>query len=376
MGITKTPAQTNKTTISQWVTRSLALLGVLMLFILSLSLMRDAFSALGREFTRELIQATANPIIGLLIGILATAILQSSSAITSVCVTMVAVGTLTLEGAIPIVLGANVGTTVTSTMMSLTFVGNKKLFKRAIGGAALHDFFNLFSVLVLLPVELYTNMLARFSRWLSSLITYPGWAQPHHMPTDKVADTLYGMLPSWMGFVLSIAMLLVSIKWLSSLSRRMLLSKNEEGQTFFERTFFESDASSLFSGLSLTAIVQSSSLTSSLIVPLVAVGKLGMSRAFAFLIGANVGTTFTALFVAYNSHVVSGMQIALVHVIVNIGGALFFMLPATPKMAYWYAKKLGKLGARNKMFGFAYLLLIFFLLPFLLIWLSKMLGWA
>ena len=80
--------------------------------------------------------------------------MQSSSASTSVIVGLVASGALGVEQAVPMVMGANIGTTVTNTLVSLGHVRQSAEFKRAFAAATVHDFFNVLAVSILLPIEL------------------------------------------------------------------------------------------------------------------------------------------------------------------------------------------------------------------------------
>ena len=88
------------------------------------------FNHLGQDMAQTIDIATSNPFIGLFIGLIITAILQSSSTITSMAVAAVAAGSITLENAIPIVMGANIGTTLTSTIVSMSYVTKAKEFRR------------------------------------------------------------------------------------------------------------------------------------------------------------------------------------------------------------------------------------------------------
>ena len=131
--------------------RSLGLLGVLFLFFVSLELMGDSFKLLGRGFAERLLITTSNPFVGLFIGILATSLVQSSSTVTSLTVGIVAGGGLTVAGAIPIVLGANVGTSITNTIVSLGHIARKDEFERAMGAATVHDLFQSSGGIGILP---------------------------------------------------------------------------------------------------------------------------------------------------------------------------------------------------------------------------------
>ena len=81
---------------------------------------------------------------------------------------MVAAGTLTVRNAVPIIMGANVGTTVTCALVSLCHITRRGEFPRAMSAALVHDFFNLLAVAVLLPLELTTHFLERGAGLLSS----------------------------------------------------------------------------------------------------------------------------------------------------------------------------------------------------------------
>jgi sodium-dependent phosphate cotransporter len=139
----------------------LLVLLLLYLFLVSISLMGAAFKGFGKGFAENLIRTTSNPVIGLLIGLLVTSIIQSSSTTTSMVVGFVAGGVLTIENAIPIVMGANIGTTITSIIVSLGHITRREEFKRAFSGALLNDIFKVIVVLILFPLELTTGYLRR-----------------------------------------------------------------------------------------------------------------------------------------------------------------------------------------------------------------------
>ena len=138
---------------------------------------------------------------------------------------------------------------------------------------------------------------------------------------------------------------------------------------------FKSPLKSLGWGLSLTSIIQSSSLTTSLIVPFVATGKVKLNRAFQFILGANLGTTITAILAAlFKSE--SALSLALAHFLFNlIGVSIFMIIPAIHRIPIFLSQKLGQWTLKNRMVGFAYVVLTFFLLPFSLIYFSNNKQW-
>ena len=73
------------------------------------------------------------------------------------------------EGAIPVIMGANVGTSVINTSVSMGHITRKEEFKRAMSGATVHDFFNVLAVILLLPIEIATGNLQRLSSSMAEL---------------------------------------------------------------------------------------------------------------------------------------------------------------------------------------------------------------
>jgi len=130
-------------------------------FFLSIDIMGGAFMMMGESFSSRLIRMTSSPYVGLLIGILSTSIIQSSSATTSIVVALVGGGSLTLSSGIPIVMGANIGTTVTNALVSFGHITRREEFRKAFAGATIHDFFNLWSVFVLFPVEMKFHIIEK-----------------------------------------------------------------------------------------------------------------------------------------------------------------------------------------------------------------------
>src|SRR5882724_3571681 len=140
----------------------------LLVFLFSLDLMISSILQLGSTFTDAILLATSNPFTGLFIGLLATAIIQSSSATTSITVALVASGSLSLQSAVPIIMGANIGTTITSTIISLSFINHKKEFRRAVSAGTYHDFFNILTALILFPLEYNFHILSGLAQYIAT----------------------------------------------------------------------------------------------------------------------------------------------------------------------------------------------------------------
>ena len=160
--------------LAQLALKLIGLAGCIYLFILSISLLGASFKLFGKEFSDFIFQSTTNPIIGLMIGILGTSVLQSSSATTSMVVGLAGSGVLTLEASIPIIMGANIGTSITNSLVSLAHISRAAEFRRAVAGALLHDYFNVCAVIVLMPFQIAFNFIGKTAVWLESSITGMG----------------------------------------------------------------------------------------------------------------------------------------------------------------------------------------------------------
>ena len=148
--------------------RIVILILALYLFIVGIKTMSGGFKDMGSGFSEGLVTTASNPLVGLFIGILATSVIQSSSATTSMVVTMVAAGVSGAEKpvealpkfvsmAIPMIIGANIGTSVTNMIVSFGHVTRGTEFERAFAGAVVHDFFNVIAASILFPLELLKN---------------------------------------------------------------------------------------------------------------------------------------------------------------------------------------------------------------------------
>lgn len=353
------------------------ILSALFIFLLALDLMISSLQHLGASAAETIITATSNPFTGLFIGLLVTAIIQSSSATTSMVVALVASGSITLEGAIPIIMGANVGTTITSSIVSLGFITRKKEFRRAVSAGTYHDFFNILTVLILFPLEYYYGLLSGVSAQIAGAF----FDQPIG-PTTTISflGGGLGFLVNWAvqlisnGFILvilSFALLFGSILFFRAVLSRMLGLGAQSENSGVQRFFFQSAFKSFGWGLVLTAASRSSTITTSLVVPLVAKKVVRLNQAVPFILGANIGTTITA-FIAAMSNSNIAISIAIAHFLFNFTGVIIFsIVPYVKTIPVNLAKGLGKITIRYRLAGFVYILLTFFFIPFSLIYLNR-----
>lgn len=353
-------------------TNVIIIIGSVLVFVFSIQLMGAAFGTLGVSMAESIFQATSNPFIGLFIGLLVTAILQSSSTTTSLVVAAVASNSISLQSAIPIVMGANIGTTITSTIVSLSYITKSSEFRKAISAGVSHDIFNVLIVLILFPLELEYQFLSSISSDLSAFLKDSSVQEGSNFGSVlnifvPVTEFVLGLFGSLITLVLAIVLLFGTVKVISKLLYNRLIGSAKKSM---EKLMFDTKFKSFGWGLLLTSVIQSSSMTTSLIVPLVATGKVQLNKAFQFILGANLGTTITAIIAAiFKSE--AAISLALAHFLFNlIGVALFLLIPAFNRLPTYLSDKLGYFTLRSRIIGFTYIILTFFLLPFSLIYFS------
>lgn len=367
------------TTVNRHQTKTLFrniayVIGALLVFLFALDLMISSLQHLGKTASEAIILATSNPFTGLFIGLLATALIQSSSATTSMVVALVASRAITMESAIPIIMGANIGTTITSTIVSLGFITKKKEFRRAVAAGTCHDFFNILTAAILFPLEYYFGFLSGISGTIAKTF--------FHDPLTGGSPNFYGL--SIFSPVISLlikgidnGLLLTALSFAllfgSILFFRKVLSLRFgfSSQARLQHLFFAHPLKSFGWGIVTTAAIRSSSVTTSLVVPLVAKKLVKLRKAFPFIMGANIGTTLTAFIAAmFNSNV--AMSIAIAHFLFNFFGVLiFFPISALRKIPVLLADGLGRLTRKYRMAGFLYVFLVFFFIPFSLIFFNR-----
>jgi len=355
------------------VVRLLLLLALLYGFFVSLDLMGLAFKLFGGGFAEALVERTANPFVGLFIGILATTLVQSSSTTTSMVVGLVAAGALTIDGAIPIVMGANIGTSVTNTLVSLAHVTRREEFQRAFAGATVHDFFNWMAVLVLFPLEMATGYLARTATVLESLLEGAGGIRMFD-PLKAVVRPVAELISSATGDSGALTLIAGGVLLMGSLKLLVDLLKvvmSERAEQVLHKTLFRSATAAVFAGAAMTVMVQSSSITTSVMIPLVGAGVVTLEQLFPYTIGANVGTTITAMLAALSTGNPAAVTVAFAHLLFNVtAGLLIYVPPPMRAIPLALARWLGRIGSRNRWLAGAYIVVVFFGLPILLLLVS------
>ncbi|MFW5699225.1 MAG: Na/Pi symporter [Planctomycetota bacterium] len=392
----------------------LAVVGLVYLLILAVGMMSGGFkgAAGGKAAARGLLGGLGgNPLLGLVLGIFATAVVQSSSTVTSVIVGLVASG-LSVHAAVPMIMGANIGTAVTNTLVSLAHVTRPEEFKRAFAAATVHDMFNFLAVIIFLTIEVVVSwvspngqgMLEMLTGWMTASMNGDGGMggsvknvnviKASIKPViglffayDFKAGTgsglfymLFGRIGGGIALVLlALPTIFTSILVLGKVLRAHLIGRVER---VFNAALGRGPITGIASGALITAFVQSSSTTTSLVVPMAGAGVLKLEKIFPFTLGANIGTTFTALLASLAGgddpvKAQAAVQIALVHLCFNVlATALIYGVPVLRIIPLAGARGLSELAVRRKSLAIGYVIGTYFLLPLALLGISRMTGWG
>ncbi len=354
--------------------RFAVVLGLIYLFLAGVSSLEGGIKVMGADTQERLFSNVSHPIAGLFIGLLGTVLVQSSSASTSVIVGLVASGALGLEAAVPMIMGANLGTTVTNTLVSLGHVRQSNEFRRALAAATVHDFFNVMAVIVLLPFELATGLLSRLATGTADLLIGSGgaeWESPLKALVKAPVSALKDGLKSagFDGNALGISMvavgLVVVLIALISITKNMKQLIAARLERSMNRVLGRGGGIvAIIVGILVTVAVQSSSITTSILIPMSAAGVITLRNAYPVTLGANVGTTITALLAAMAASGSDALSIALVHTWYNVIGILvLFGIPFLRPLPIRAAELLAEVAVRRRTFAFVWVLGMFIIVP-------------
>ncbi|XP_036825957.1 sodium-dependent phosphate transport protein 2A isoform X3 [Oncorhynchus mykiss] len=428
------------------------LLLLLFFFVCSLDTLSSAFQLAGGKVAGDIFKDNAvlsNPVAGLVVGILVTVLVQSSSTSTSIIVSLVSSGLLEVRSAVPIIMGTNIGTSVTNTIVAMMQAGERNDFKRAFAGATIHDCFNWLSVLVLLPMEVATGLMTHLAhivvtsfniqtgedapellkvitepvtkliiqldrqvitgiamgdermrnrslvkKWCHTGLVTEGditWTTQNlpsevniqkcrHLFADAhLSDLTVGLILLAGSLALLCTCLVLLVKLLNSLLQGQVAKVIQKViNTDLPYPFgWLAGYLAMFVGAGMTVVVQSSSVFTSALTPLIGIGVISLERAYPLTLGSNIGTTTTALLAALASpgdKLAAAIQIALCHFFFNILGILlWYPIPVT-RVPIRMARALGERTAKYRWFAVLYLLICFLLLPSLVLGLS-LAGW-
>ena len=337
-------------------------------------MLSKGISGFGEGFTEGLLSGVSNPFAGLAAGVLFTVLVQSSSVTTATIVALVGAGTLTVSVAVPMVMGANIGTTITNTLVSIGHVRRGNEFQRAFSAATVHDFFNLMVVAIMFTIEQATGFLEKSAHAIANSLAIGGGGS-YKSPIKAAVSSgekLFSSIFEWCGLegsglatakvIFGIGLIFLCLTMITKIMKKVIAHKAERAMN---KALKKSVVFAIAVGAIITMAVQSSSITTSLIVPMCGSGILSLEAAFPVMLGANIGTTITA-FLASLATDKNGLVIALVHVIFNVIGTIgILIIPRARQIPIALAEGLAARAVRNKLWVIAYVFIMFLVIPLL-----------
>ncbi|KAG7373653.1 sodium dependent phosphate transporter [Nitzschia inconspicua] len=402
-------------------------------FLVGLELLGSGAKVMGGCAAGSLFGDETNPVAGLMVGILATVLLQSSSTTTSIIVSLVGAESVSVQQGIYMVMGANIGTSVTNTLVALGQMGDGDQLERAFAGATVHDMFNFMTVAVFFPIEIITGYLFYLtSACVRNFETQDGedWEGPVKKVVAPLADMIIksnkkvveavadggscaefypivcdnpdeptystctrglidcnknndkcptffqatatqgdDQLSGFCAFLLGLIILFFCLFGMVKVLQKMLLGMST--RIIYKSTNINGYLAMLI-GCALTILVQSSSITTSTFTPLVGLGVIRLEQMYPLTLGANIGTTITALLAALLS-TTEALQVALSHLFFNVSGIIvYYPIPLLRKVPLHAARQLGRATRIWRGFPIMYIIVMFFLLELLLLGLSAL----
>ena len=408
----------------------------LYVFLLSLNFMTIGFTLISPFALKhtEIIRFTlSNPFAALAIGIILTAIMQNATATTSIAVSMVGAGIIPdVKTAIPIIMGSNIGTCFTNSLIALTSANDSNEFRRAFSAATLNDMFNFLTTGFFLPIEIFSDFLLIASDRLTRVIPFEnadriakanfiahlldpvtnlflrlnvtavneltrGNARIENVSLactsenndcsylarpliDVIGERPTGSVVILLSIIILIICLFAIVKVLSMLiSGPIAKCVSEAINASFPGRFRWLTHFILFTtALLLTLIVQSSNIITATLVPLCGIGIISLQRVYVMTLGSNIGTTVTGIISAFTlapSAMQKGLQIAFVYTFFNTLGFLLWLPIKFLRFPKSLARKLGNIVFNYRWFLYVYIFGVYFVLPLIVFGLALIPNW-
>ncbi|MEW2708524.1 thymidylate synthase [Streptomyces koyangensis] len=345
--------------------------------VCAVSIISRGFSGLGSDAAHTMFAFAAHPAVGLSVGVLSTVLIQSSTTTTAIAVTAVGSGALPIQGAIPIILGANVGTTVTTSLVALTYIGDRTEFRRALGASTVHDFYNWLALLIFFPVELIWHPLERISGALTDALYGTDWLpNPAHFnfvraatgPVESGVIHATSHISSALGplftIVIGAGLILVAVHFLGRLLKLLMVGRARD---ILIRAVGRNAYLAMVCGMGVTVVTQSSTITTSVLVPFAGTGILAPAQIYPVVAGSNLGTTFTVVFAAFagvGPDAKIGLQAAFVHLVYNLLAiVVIYVLPFLRPVPLACAENMARIASGHRWVLAAYLGGAFIALP-------------
>jgi sodium-dependent phosphate cotransporter len=264
------------------------------------------------------------------------------------------------------------GTTFTAFLVALSHISSKKEFRRGMAAALIHVLFNIFAAILFFPLEIFGGVLSGLSQLCTAGLQKALGGQAvwlgngiRSLVSPISSQLVSGTSGSWLWVLIGLGMLfgcillfrtVLRILWMGDYARKL------------NDTFFAKKWQALGWGAGLTAFIHSSTVTTSLVVPLTAQGAIHVRKLVPFIVGANIGTTLTALIASAGRSDV-GVSLAFSHLLFNLlFGTVIFFVPQASLGLVLAARWMAKLFATRRSMALLFLILFYFAVPLVVIY--------
>ncbi|KAL3667932.1 hypothetical protein V7S43_006809 [Phytophthora oleae] len=385
---------------------TVAMLAALYFFMVAVKFIESGFTvALGCD-AKGAFTIANNPLAGLVLGLVSTALLHSSSTITSITVTLVATQGLTIRQGVFIVMGANIGTCVTCIVVAFGQIQTRSRFQRAMEAATVHTMFNVWSVFIMFPLEVIFHPLERLSVLMSDAKTSGGsFASPVdavikpfsslliRVDTQSIMDITSGKkqctsdvsLLSGGAFegsslsdgqigvivvVIGFLMLAASLIWFIQMLAKVFLGPTK---VLVSRMLAFNGYINIIAGAMITFVVQSSTVVTCTLTPMAGLGVFTLDQVYPLIVGANLGTCGTALLASLVVGDKQAVAVALAHLWFNVFGiVLFYLIPFMRRPILSWARSIAYFSASWAGVGIAFIFMVYLILPGVLLGLEQL----
>jgi sodium-dependent phosphate cotransporter len=302
-------------------------------FVASIVFIKESIVLIGLDQVENLVNSVDDTLTGVFAGWFGTALLQSSGAFDSIIVTFVSVGVMPVPIAVAAVIGAEVGTTVTTQLVAVVgyFRQERKRFRTSFSVAMLHYWYNFCTLAIFFSVEYFFHTFTSIAEGGSSFFS--------KIPALTEIPSIFSLIspwvnfvleyiPAWLGFIVGCGLLLLSLK---NCEKYLSATFAGEFSGSLIRSTFGSTARAFLAGLAFTILVPSTSVMISMLIPLVTTGVIDKENyLLPYILGANIGTVFDVMLAALATGNPAAIGVWLVHLTINVLGALIFLPLAKP----------------------------------------------
>lgn len=305
-------------------------------FVSAIILIKSSAKLMGVALAEKIVLLIRDTTSAVFSGWIITAMLHSSGAFDSIVVAFTSSGVMPLSLAVAAIIGAEMGTTVTPFLISvIERMKGKRESEAGFNVAMSHVLYNLVTLMIFYPLELFLGLFTSVAMQGSNIFVRMPWLKAVPDILDIVTpwvDPLLEHIPPWSGIVLGAILLLVA---LGAVEKYMTAIFSMPRSWNLIRSTFTRPGRAFVAGFLFTVLVPSTTVMVSLLVPLATSGVIRAEYyILPYILGANIGTVFDVMVAALATGDPVSLGVWLVHLSINLAGALIFMPLLKPFAAF------------------------------------------